>query len=496
MNEYRKKFYITTSIPYANAAPHIGHILDPLIADVLARYHRIKGDDVRFLVGTDEHGAKIVRTAEGADKTSQELVDENSRAYKEMHTLLTISWDDFIRTSDRDRHWPGAQKMWRALLMSGDVYKRQYRGLYCVGHEAFVTEKDLINGKCQDHQKEPEIIEEENYFFRLSKYAGKIEDAIVSKKINVLPESRKNEALSFIRSGLEDISVSRPSKDISWGVPVPDDDSQTMYVWLEALTSYISSIGYGQSDAESAAMRYEKWWPADAQIVGKDNLRFHAIIWPGMLFSAGLELPHTVFVHGFVTVDGQKISKTVGNVISPREIVEKYGADPVRYYFLREFPSHEDGDFSYKKFEGRYNGDLANGLGNLVARTAKLGENIGSIDFRFEEHIEEGIKAESNRVFQEYTRHVEEIRLNEALAAVWELISFADKYVNDKKPWTLTNKESLIHVILNACYCIGTVANLIEPFLPETSAKIKEQISFRDSLLLIAKKDVLFPRRN
>lgn len=493
MSEDQGKFYITTSIPYANAAPHVGHILDPLIADVLARYHRIKGDDVRFLVGTDEHGAKIVRTAEGTGKTPQELVDENSQAYKEMHKLLNISWDDFIRTSDRSRHWPGAEKLWSALAASGDVYKKKYRGLYCVGHEAFITEKDLVNGKCQDHQAEPEAIEEENYFFRLSRYARRIEDEITSGGFVILPETRRNETLSFIRSGLEDISISRPSKDISWGIPVPDDSSQTIYVWLEALTSYISSIGYGRNDTESLSL-FEKWWPADAQIVGKDNLRFHTIILPGMLFSAGLDLPNTVFVHGFITVDRQKISKTVGNVISPHEVAGKYGADPVRYYFLREFPPHEDGDFSYKKFEARYNGDLANGLGNLIARIAKLGENISPIDFMFEKHIEKNVRAESSRVFEEYKKHMNEIRFNDALVAIWELISFADKYINDKKPWTLANKESLAHVILNACYCISTVANLIEPFLPETAAKIKEQIAFRDSLLFVAKKDALFPR--
>lgn len=489
-----KKFYITTSIPYANGAPHVGHILDPLIADVLARYYRIKGYDVRFLVGTDEHGAKIVRTAESAKKTPRQLVDENSAKFRELREMLNLSWDDFIRTSDQKRHWPGAQKMWKALIQSGDIYWKKYRGLYCTGHEAFVTEKDLISGKCEDHQKEPEVIEEENWFFRLSKYAQAIEGAINEGRFAVMPESRKNEILSFIRSGLEDVSVSRPKKNLSWGVPVPDDPNQTMYVWLEALVSYISSIGYGQNDPEAAVL-FKKWWPADIQIVGKDNLRFHAAIWPGMLFSAGLELPYSVFVHGFVNVEGQKISKTVGNVISPEEVVHKYGVDPVRYYFLREFPSHEDGDFSYKKFEDRYNGDLANGLGNLVARVAALGERINPINFDFQKDIVAGLRAETERVFQEYGKAIEGIRLNEALTSIWTLISFADRYINETRPWDIPrDNDDLRKVVSNASYLIGTIANLIEPFLPETSEKIREQIAFQDSVIQIKKGGNLFPR--
>lgn len=493
MSSQAKKFYITTSIPYANAAPHAGHILDPLIADVLARYHRIKGGEVRFLVGTDEHGVKIVRKAEEERKTPQLLVDENSGKYKEVHKLLNISWNDFIRTSDRKRHWAGAEKMWRALVASGDVYKKQYRGLYCVGHEAFITEKDLVGGRCQDHQKEPEVIEEENWFFKLSKYAKQIEKAITSGVFEVLPESRKNEALSFIQSGLEDISISRPSKDILWGVPVPGDSTQTMYVWLEALVSYISSIGYGHDDPESRAL-FEKWWPAEAQIVGKDNLRFHAVIWPGMLFSAGLALPELLFVHGFVTVDGQKISKTVGNIIEPQEIVSKYGVDPVRYYFLREFPSHEDGDFSYKKFEDRYNGDLANGVGNLVARVAALGEKLGRVQFDFARDVTPEVKKETERVFSAYEKHLGVIRLNEALSDVWGLIGFADRRLNEEKPWAAENQRVIEASVLNAGYIISTIANLLEPFLPETSEKIKAQIHIEDSVLRIRKGEALFPR--
>lgn len=488
-----KKFYITTSIPYANAVPHVGHILDPLIADVLARFHRLKGDEVRFLVGTDEHGAKIVRTAEKLGKTPKQLVDEISEEYRNLHTLLGNAPDDFIRTSDKKRHWPGAQKMWQALTASDDIYRKQYQGLYCLGHEAFITEKDLIGGRCQDHQTEPEVTAEENWFFRLSKYSSEIGKKIESGEFLILPESRRNEILSLIRQGLEDVSFSRPSKDLSWGVPVPDDPTQTMYVWCDALVNYISAVGYGHDDPESEA-EFKKWWPADAQIVGKDNLRFHAAIWPGMLLSAGIELPKILFIHGFVNVEGQKISKTVGNVIYPKEIVNKYGTDPVRYYFLREFPSHEDGDFSFKKFENRYNGDLANGLGNLVARVAALGERISPLMVDFAKDIGKDVDAASGRAFEKYESVMKGFRLNEALGVAWELISFADSYINNKKPWAVKEGPEFERTIKNAGYLISTVTNLIEPFLPETAKKIRQQIRFQDSVIEIKKGAALFPR--
>lgn len=489
MEKLEKNFYITTSIPYANAAPHVGHILDPLIADVLARYNRVKGYHVRFLVGTDEHGAKIVRTAEAQGKTPRELVDENSQKVRDLHAMLNISSDDFIRTSDQKRHWPGAQKMWLALVASGDIYKKQYHGLYCVGHEAFVTQKDLVNGMCHDHQKAPEAIEEENWFFKLSKYAKEIELRIKKNELKIVPESRKNEILSLIENGLEDVSFSRPKKDLSWGVPVPDDSGQTMYVWCDALVNYISAIGYGHEDQESRAL-FKSWWPAEAQIIGKDNLRFHAAIWPGMLLSAGLDLPKTIFVHGFVNIEGAKISKTVGNVIFPEEIIGKYGVDPIRYYFLREFPSHEDGDFSYKKFEDRYNGDLANGIGNLVARAATLGEKVSSVSSVAPELIEKQMQ----EISQKYDTAFDEFHLHEALGAVWELISIADKYINEEKPWVIKDSEELKKVLAAPARIICEVSRLLEPFLPETSKKINEQFALHDSFIEIKKAGNLFPR--
>ena len=507
MSSKKQTFYITTAIDYVNAKPHIGHALEKIQADVLARYHRIKGDDVWFLTGTDEHGAKIARAAEAAGKDPKDFVDENSEKFTELKKVFNLSWDDFIRTSDQKRHWPGAQKLWLKLHEAGDLYKKKYRGLYCVGHEAFVTEKDLVGGKCRDHQKEPEMIEEENYFFRLSKYSKEIELRIRNNELKITPEGRKNEILSLIESGLEDVSFSRPRKDLSWGIPVPNDAEHTMYVWCDALANYITAIGYGEEKSEIRNPKSEtnpksqisnlkpsKYWPADLHVIGKDILRFHAAIWPGMLLSAGLKLPKAIFVHGFVTVEGQKMSKTIGNVIDPVELVKKYGTDTVRYFLLREIPSGEDGDFSYKKLEERYNGDLANGLGNLVARVATLGEKVSPITFDFGKDFELDIKAETERVFKNYEKYIEKIRLNETLAEIWKLVSYADKYINENKPWSIVDEKALKYVIINAGYVIGTIANLLQPFLPETAERILKQVNFSGNELVISKKEQLFPR--
>ncbi|MDP3710779.1 MAG: methionine--tRNA ligase [bacterium] len=492
-SEKSNKFYITTAIDYINGKPHIGHVLEKVQADALARYHRLKGDEVLFLTGTDEHGAKNVRAAEQAGKTPSEFADESSANFRNLKNIFNLSWNDFIRTSDKVRHWPSAQKLWRELKETGDLYKKNYRGLYCVGHEAFVTEKDLVDGKCEIHQKEPEVIEEENWFFRLSKYTKEIESKIKSKELRIIPETRQNEILALLKEGLEDISFSRPAKDLSWGVPVPDDPEHTMYVWCDALTNYLSAIGYGQDD-QLSMINYKHWWPADLHVIGKDILRFHAAIWPGMLLSAGLLLPKSIFVHGFITVEGQKMSKTIGNVIDPVDLVNKYGADSVRHYLLREIPSGEDGDFSYKKFEERHNGDLANGLGNLVARITALGEKLGPIDFNFANDIELATKNGIGRIFEDYEKNMQEIRLHEASGKIWELVSFADKYINDKKPWSLTDSIELKKVLINASYLAGAVANLLEPFLPETSGKIKRQINFVDSKVILKKGEHLFSR--
>ena len=486
------KFYITTAIDYVNAKPHIGHALEKIQADVLARYHRVKGSEVFFLTGTDEHGLKIFRAAESAGKNVQEFADENAQYFKQLKETLNLSWDDFIRTSDQARHWPGAQKLWNKLLESGDLYKKKYQGLYCVGCESFKTERDLVEGKCPDHNQKPELVEQENWFFQLSKYAGEIESKIKSDELKVIPESRQNEILSFIQSGLEDVSFSRPKKDLPWGVPVPNDPDQVMYVWCDALANYLTAIGYG-SERESAE-RFSTLWPADLHVIGKDILRFHAAIWPGMLLAAGLALPRAIFVHGFITVEGQKMSKSVGNIVDPAALVKKYGADPVRYYLLREISSGEDGDFSLKKFEDRYNGDLANGLGNLVARVVTLGEKISPAKFDFARDVDLEVKQVCNDAYREYEASFGNIKLHEALAGVWGLVSFADRYINKKRPWEVKDGEALKKILINAGYLVGVILNLVEPFLPGTGEKIRRQIWFADSTVNFKKGDNLFPR--
>ncbi|TSC82743.1 MAG: methionyl-tRNA synthetase [Parcubacteria group bacterium Gr01-1014_20] len=482
----KKKYYITTAIDYANAPPHVGHALEKVQADVLARYHRAKGFETFYLTGTDEHGVKVFRKAQEAGKEPQVFTDEIVESFKALKGALNLSWDDFIRTSDKERHWPGVELIWKKLVEAGDIYKKNYKGLYCVGCEKFITEKDLVDGKCRDHQREPEVVEEENYFFRLSKYSKEIELRIRNNELRIIPEGRANEILALISEGLEDVSFSRPSKDLPWGVPVPGDPSQTMYVWCDALTNYISALGYGRNED------WKKWWPADAQLIGKDILRFHAAIWPGMLLSAGLPLPKHILVHGFLTIEGAKMSKSVGNVIDPIELVKKYGTDALRYYFLKEVPSHEDGDFSVANLERVYNGELANGLGNFSARVLGLASKFGKFEVEFskvETSVKEKIEAARNLL----DKKIHEFKLHEAIGAINELISFGDKYVNDHEVWK--EAESKKKEILNLVVILDNVAGLLKPFLPETAGKISQSIVWIDDKNLEVKKGaVLFPR--
>ena len=464
-----KKFYITTSIAYTNAPPHIGFALELIQADVLARYHRLLGEDVFFLTGTDEHGKKVAEAAEQAGQSPGEFTHRLAKKFKELAKVLNISNDAFIRTSDRKIHWPVVRKIWLALKKNNDIYKRKYQGLYCVGCEAFVTKKDLAGGKCRIHQERPEIIEEENYFFRLSKYSKKIEEILKKNQIRIIPAGRKNEMLSFARQGLEDISFSRPRKDLKWGIPVPKDRTQTIYVWADALTNYLSG----------APSR----WPADVHCIGKDIQKFHCLIWPGMLLSLKLPLPRAILIHGFITVKGQKMSKSLGNIVDPFELIERYGTDPVRYFLLREIPPTEDGDFTEEKFEGRYNADLAKGLGNLVARVIAL-------SFKFQISNSKQIynsqfRAEINKARQECRSQLDRFRFNEALAVIWKLISFCDKYVEKSRPWE--EKEGQKEVIGDLLRGLNEIAKLLEPFLPETSRKILNQIKTKKAV-------PLFPR--
>ncbi len=469
----KKKFYITTSIPYTNASPHVGFALEAIQADVLARYNRQLGKDVFFLTGTDEHGIKTLRVARELGRDPKDFADEVSGKFRDLTKALNISNDDFIRTTDEVKHKPAVEKLWKKLDASGDIYKKKYKGYYCPGCESFKTEKEITDGKCVIHLKPLEIVEEENYFFKLSKYNKKIEELIISGELQVIPESKKNETLGMLKQGMEDVSFSR-TKDKYWGFEVPGDSEQVMYVWCDALPNYISAIGYAEENKQ-----FKKYWPADVHCIGKDIMKFHTIFWPAMLLSAGLRLPKSIFVHGFLNVDGQKMSKSLGNVIDPFELVKKYGVDAVRYYLLREILPTEDGDFTYEKFEQRYNSDLAGGIGNLVARVLGISSKI---DFKESKPSKEIIKkAEESK--EKYNTLLEEFKFNEALICIWELISHCDKYINEEKLWETKNPK----VISDLFYAIKEIGNLLLPFIPETAEKIIKAIENKKS-------ENLFPR--
>lgn len=467
----KKKFYITTSIAYTNAPPHLGFALELVQADVLARYHRLLKEDVFFLTGTDEHGLKIEKKAKEEGKKPIEFTTELAKKFQQLTQVLNISNDDFIRTTDQKRHWPTVKEFWLKLMTKGDLYKKKYQGLYCIGCEAFLKEKDLVNGQCPIHQKKPELIEEENYFFRLTKYLSQVKKEIKENKIKIIPVSRRNEILSLLEQPIEDISVSRVKEKCSWGIPVPNDPQQVIYVWFEALLNYL----YPQ-----------KYWPADVHCLGKDIVRFHSIIWPALLLAAGLKRPRIIFIHGFITAGGEKMSKSLGNIVDPFELIEKYGTDPVRYFLLREIPPTEDGDFTEKRFIERYNGDLAHGLGNLVARIITLANKFQVQDFKLP--IASKFKIKITKTKKQYQKALKEFKFNEALAIVWSLISFCDQYIDQEKPWELKDKKLKNQkVINNLLIALNEIAQLLKPFLPQTSEKILSQLKTKKS-------QILFPR--
>ena len=471
-----KKFYITTAIPYVNAAPHIGFALELVQADALARFYRGRGYDVYFASGTDENSLKNVQAAEAEGMDTQKLVFKNAKLFENLKGSLNISWDVFNRTSLK-HHFEGAQKLW-GLCKKEDIYKKKYKGLYCVGCEAFYTPDEIIGGKCPDGHTNIDEVEEENYFFKLSNYQKWLEDLIESDKLKIVPNTRKNEVLSFIKQGLEDFSISRSvERAHGWGVPVPGDASQIMYVWFDALTTYLTALGFGTVKQDL----YEKYWidnPNRLHVIGKGIIRFHAVYWPAMLQSAGLPIPSGEFVHGYITVGGQKISKSLGNVVDPFDLVEKYGVEAVRFYLLREIPAWGDGDFSLNRFRDIYNGELANGLGNLVARVARLASDVNL-----------NLPAKKNFEFwKEVSENLENFRFDHALAAIWSEISRLDKKINEDKPWELEG-EILRKVIAPIASEIREIGFNLSPFLPETSKKILDLYSGK-----ITPAKPLFPR--
>lgn len=474
-----KTIYITTSIPYVNAAPHLGHAQEFVLADALARYHRLMGDDARLLSGTDDFALKNVLKAEEAGEDIKTYVTRHADAFESLLKKLNVSNDDFIRTSTDPRHVIGAQKLWSSFRPE-DVERKTYKGLYCVGCEEFKLEKDLVDGKCPEHPNvELEKIEEENYFFKLGNYQTQLEELIESGKLQIIPETRKNEVLSFIRSGLHDLSISRSvARARGWGVPVPGDDSQVMYVWVDALSNYINALGYAKDDEH-----FKKYWSGGevTHAIGKGITRFHAVYWPAFLLSAGIKTPEKIFVHGYYTVDGQKMSKSLGNTVDPAAIIDEYGADAFRYFVLREASVFEDSDFTAERFREAYNANLVNGLGNLVARIMKLAEdNLG-------QPIE---RPEPVAFPKEYTDAIESLEFNRAMDFVWGKIQALDERITKEEPYKLvkSDPEAGKRIIAELAVELYWIGRMLYPFLPDANEKIKKTI------LENKKPENLFPR--
>jgi methionyl-tRNA synthetase len=479
---------VTTAIPYVNAKPHIGFALELVLTDALARYHRRMGEDVRFLTGTDENSLKNVQAAEREGVPTAELVARNAAYFKGLREALAVSFDDFIRTSAEERHLAGVAKLWAACERRGDVYKRAYSGLYCVGCEQFYSEAELVDGRCPEHGTPPERVEEENYFFRLSRYAEALERLIESDALRIEPEKRRNEVLSFIRMGLEDFSISRSRERAhDWGVPVPGDPDQVMYVWFDALGNYITALGY----ADEGPL-YQRYWvenPHRVHVIGKGVTRFHAIYWPAMLLSAGVPLPSTIFVHGYVTIGGQKVSKSLGNVIDPVALAGEYGADALRYYLLRHIRSTDDGDFTLERFMRAHNADLADQLGNLLNRTlgmiGRYCDGVVPVPHDLEEP-DRRLVALAEALPERLESALARFLTHEALAAIWELLEAANKYVVAVEPWSLAKarqadgggaaERRLATVLYNLVEVLRLAAHACAPFLPATAEALAGQL--------------------
>lgn len=450
-----RKVYITTAIPYVNGTPHIGHAMDYCLADVCARYHTMIGDEVRMQAGADEHGGKIFQKAADLGVSVEKYVAENTKKFQDFIHKLGVSYTDFVRTTDV-AHEKSCQEIWKRL--EDHIYKAKYEGWYCTGCERFITEKEYEEnaGVCPDHQKPYERLKEENYYFRIADFKEQIKNAIESGEMEILPEFRKKEILKLLADS-PDVSISRPREQLTWGVPVPDDETQVMYVWIDALANYITVLGYPEKDILD-------WWPAEAQFVGKDILRFHAIIWPAMLMGLGLPLPKDLVSHGMVLADGQKMSKSIGNVVDPMEVLEKHGLDAFRYYFLRHIDTFADSDFTWEKFENAYNNELANDLGNLVQRLATLAKKNDVV-----------INEVEIQLPQEYVELMDKYEYSKAFDCVWGKVQDINRKIDEEKPWSLAKNGEVdkLHECMNGLISeLLNVNNMLRPFMPDTSKKI------------------------
>lgn len=493
--------YITTAIDYPNAPPHMGHVLEKVLADVIARWWRLSGDDVRFQIGTDEHGVKIQQTADREGVTPRELVDRNVPLFRSLYDRLSISYDRFLRTTDQVVHWPTVQELWRRLQKSGVLEKRTYTGLYCSGCERFTTRKDLIDGKCPDHQKVPEEVREENWFFLLKREGEWLRDLLACEDgYRIIPASRSHETLSLIDHGLEDVSFSRPKSSLSWGIPVPGDPEQTMYVWCDALTNYISGLGYFTDHEE------KEWWEdADVtHVIGKDIARFHALIWPAMLKHVGLLVPppHRLLIHGFITSEGQKMSKSIGNVVDPVEVIEKYGVDALRMYLCGEVAIGDDGDFSWQRMHDRYTNHYAKDLGNLLNRVlVLLAKDDGKIDFVSDLEAKGGerrftklgsLKSDDGirDVWVEYEEAMSAFDFRKAVHIIWMSFVGGPTQISQNqyyfgggnglmqtfKPWEEKRDIVRLQKLMFVAEMLRHAALMLWPFMPQKAYEISRQL--------------------
>ncbi len=465
------KFYVTTSIPYVNARPHIGHALEFAQADVIARYRKLEGYETYLVTGTDENSLKNVLAAEKLGLDTGSFCERNSAAFRELVDKIGLSYDAFVRTSVDAGHGKVAEFLWKSCSDRGDIYKKKYRGLYCVGCELFYTEDELDNGLCPEHRSKPELVEEENYFFRLSRYQERLAKLLESGEMVITPASRLSEILNFINSGLSDFSISRSVKrSHGWGVPVPGDTSQIMYVWFDALGSYLTGAGFISNSG-----KFERLWPADMHVIGKGIVRFHAVYWPAMLLSAGIALPKSLFIHGYVTVGGQKMSKSIGNVVDPVLELDKYGADQLRYYLIKEISTFQDGDFSEKALGEVINNELVGNIGNFVNRTLTfIHSRLGGVIE--EPRLEEGrlLVLRINGMVDDAKKLMDLGHLNLALLKVLEISSAGNKYFQENEPWKLLKEDDeaareVLFVCANICRTLGILLN---PFMPYASERL------------------------
>ncbi len=472
-----KTFYITTTLPYINSEPHIGFAAEIIKADIIARFKRQQGYEVFFNTGTDEHGLKIYRKAQELNMDTQEYCDQVAEKFKRLKEVLNLSYNNFVRTTDPD-HIEAAQHFWQLCEKNGDIYKKNYQVNYCVGCEMEKTESELENNRCPLHPNQDlEIIEEENYFFRWSKYQTQLLELYKKNPEYVYPKHRLNEISNFVKKGLQDFSISRLKEKMPWGISVPGDDTQVMYVWFDALINYISSLGWPNNTEQ-----FEKFWPG-IQVAGKDNLRQQSAMWQGMLMSAGLPNSNNVLVFGFLTSEGQKISKSLGNQISPEEYTKKFGTDALRYYLISQMPIFADGDFSKDKFIETYNSDLGNDLGNLAVRLTNLIEKQ-NLTLKLEKNSD----IELNETLVD---RLSQYQLKEALETIWKKVRGINEYLTKEAPWKIEDATEKEAILENAAQKLYDVALALEPFLPETSEKLRNQFEASN----ITKGEPLFPRR-